>query len=344
MQPNNNNPANFISGLPNDSFGGGQPAPAPQQQPQGQPQYQAPPDFSQYAAPIQGDQNGFGSFVPSQQGTPDIFGDGSQGQQGQPQQGGQQQPWVPQPPQQQPQQGQYPYQQPAPGTVPAQQPQPYQPQYQPYQPPAQQSDQPPAWAQELTQMLQQTQQQQQQGQQQGQQDWKPKTWNDVADRAREAAREVLTEQQQQEQNRKAQEEAQVNQIMAEIDNQINQLTFSGQMPPIVNNADPNDQGRAYRRELIGLANATGSTNMFQLNQNLIAAHRAGMIFDAQSGQFTQVNGKAYTPAGQNTPIAGGGTNGASAPSGQLPPVSQLRRASMGELMQGLTNEVSQYIG
>lgn len=339
MQPSN--PSNVISGLPDNSFGGmpagpapqpqyQQPAPQPYQQPQQQVQ---PVDFSQFANPDPSQQPGF--FGPAQ-AQPPLFGDAN-GQQPQPQY---QQPWLP---------GQQPAQaQPQPG-----QPQPYQqPQYQQPQMPAQQTNEPPAWAVEMKQLLEQNQQVQQQPAPQSQQSWKPRSWDEVVEKSREAAQEVLTNAQKEQQAQVQAEEAKVQEIMQDLDNQLNTLSSTGQIPAISNPADQNDQGRSYRRELLGLANATGSTNLVTLNQNLIAAHQAGMVFDPQQQQFVRFNGSnqaGNSPApmmpGMNSPIGGASSSGGNMPSAStLPPIHELRNRSVSELMQGLTNDVAQYIG
>ena len=308
MQPNN--PASVIAGLPTNSFGDQAPAPqAPlQYQQPAQQQQQVPQqvDLSQFAVPDLNAQPG--PFAPPQQQIP-IFGDAEPQQQVN-------QPWVP---------GQ---------TAP------FQPQQPQYQQPA--SQEPPAWATELKDMLQAQQQQQAPQQQQG---WKPKSWDEVVDKSREAAQEVIQSAEQQRQAQAQAEESRVQEIVQELDNQLNQLGMSGQIPPIVNPADNNDQGRAYRRELLGLANATGSTNLYQLNQNLLAAHQAGTIFDTEKSQFVQVGGAQQQLPGTSMPIGGASSSAGNANSGQaLPPLSTLRNQSVSQLMQGLTNETAQYIG
>lgn len=349
MQPNN--PASFINSLPADSLGGAQPpagAPAPaapQQQPFNPAQYATPP------APQA--QPGYGNFAPPVTGAPDIFGDGQNGASMTPPAN---QPWVP---------GMTPP--PAPGSIPAGTqgvpPAPGAPAYLPAAVPSPAgSEQPPAWAVELSEMIRD-----QQGNQppagQADANWKPKSWDEVLDKAKETVRAELDAEKAAETTRTQQEEARVNEIMRDLDNQLQGLTAYGQIPPIANPADVNDPGRVYRRELMGMANAAGSTNLTVLNQALVNAHRAGYVFDTQANQFVPANGQqptsqapayaapaapaapampAYTPSGQYVPIAGGG--GAPAPSSDLPPLHQLRNASMGELMQGLTTEAATYFG
>lgn len=347
MDPNN--PSNFINSLPPNSMGGqlgGQPAPAPQPQP-------APFNPAQYAtppAPQPGDNPG--NFAPPASGAPDIFGDG---QRGAPMVPPANQPWVPGPA-------------PAPGTVPAGTQGvpalPGAPAYSPAQVPAPAgSEQPPAWALELAEMIRENGGQQPPAGQQPGADWKPKDWNEVLDKAKETVRAELDAEKAAQTTQQQQEEARVNEIMRDLDNQLQGLAAYGQIPQIANPSDVNDPGRVYRRELMGYANAAGSTNLTVLNQALVNAHRAGYVFDPQAAQFVPANGQpaqapsapsypaapaapafpAYTPAGQNTPIAGGSV-AAGAPSSDLPPLTQLRNASVGELMQGLTAETASYFG
>lgn len=340
----------FIGGLPENSMGGGQPQPAPQPQPQAfnPAQYMTPapapnqndPGYGQFSNPVQTD--AFGN--PAQAGQPaqPQFPDYRQAQ-------GQPAPYVPQMPQAQ---------------VP--------------QPQGGQGEQPPAWAIELAQMMQQGQQPAQGGQQEPP---RPKTWQEAESRIDEIVDSKIAARDQQEQQAKNAEETKVNEIMRDIDNQLTSMTQYGQIPAIANPSDPNDMGRSYRRELMGLANAVGSTNLTAVNASLRAAQAAGLHFDpsASNGQgaFVDRNGApvaqgsfapaqaplpfygtppagysapagqyppAYTPAGQGVPIAGGAPAASASPGGALPPIGQLRRASVGELMQGLTSDLAGYIG
>lgn len=348
MQPNN--PANFITGLPSDSFSGAMP-PAPQQ-PQQPQQPMAPPpfdpqQFSQFAQPTPGypqpgGDPGYGQFAPDpSQVSSDPLGLGG--------------PQQPQYPQQQPQapvapgglplyrQPQQQPQQPQPGQQPGQ-PAPYQPSYAPQAPqvPGTDPNQPPAWAIELAQMIQQNQQQpgsQQPGQQQP--GWKPRSWQDVEAHARDIARETAVSIREQEktaeQQAQAASDARVAQIQQDLEGQLQSMTFNGQMPAVMNGADPNDQGRAYRRELIGLAESLNTTNLYSVNEQLQNLHRAGYRYDPQTKRTVAASGYPYTPSGQQVPIASGG--GAPAGGNQLPSIGTLRRASVSELMQGLTGEL-----
>lgn len=325
MQPNNTNPAGFMAGLPDNSFGGGQP-PAPTAAP---PQPQYPPfNPAQYASMPPTGTPGYGDF--SQPPAVDPLGIPG----GQP-------PMV-----LQPQGGQYP---PVQQSQNQGQPAPYQQPYTPpMAPPPVASDQPPAWAQELAQMIQQNQG--------GAADpnaavppaapgWKPNSWDDVLGKVTEITKNTLTEKERTEQMAKSAEDAKVDSILKDIDNQLQTMRYYGQMPLVQNPYDPNDPGKTYQRELIGLADVLNTTSLNAVNQQLQIAHRGGFRFDPTTKNFVSTNGQGYTPAGMNSPISGGAAAGGTAPAGgQLPPIGQLRRASLGELMGGLTNEVSGNFG
>lgn len=344
MQPNN--PTGLISGLPDNSFGG-QPGGA-QPQPQGQPPAPQYPPFNPAAyaaAPGQpGNPQGIGQFAPDPAGvSADPLGLNSlqpqYPQQPMPQYG------TPYPPVA-PQGGQYP-QPPAPVTPG--QPSPYQQPFVPTPMPAPQnpggSAEAPAWAQELADMIKQNNQGQP-GAQPGQPEagWKPKDWNDVIAKAGEIAEAKVTERERNQQVAQAAEDAKVDTILRDIDNQLQYMRHYGQIPQIVNPYDANDPGKSYQRELIGLADVLSTTQLTAVNAQLAIAHRAGYRFDTTSKQLVPINGQQYTPAGQNTPIAGN-AGAPMAPNGQqLPPIGQLRRASMGELMGGLSQELGSQFG
>lgn len=221
-------------------------------------------------------------------------------------------------------------------------PEPQSPQVvQPTQPaptaPPEPSNEPPAWAQELITTVSEQKQTIENLQQQlntspepaktndPYDGWQPKEWGDIPKTAEQIAKDVVgnefaTREQAAEEARKAAEDAR-KQVDTQLDNQEKQLAQSGFLPEVKNSSDPNDPGRAVRKELYGLAYKLQTTDLVAVSETMKQLHESGVRYDADTQTYLKVN---TPPAGAYAPV--GSSNSATAGSTGKPTYDDIHKA------------------
>jgi len=82
-----------------------------------------------------------------------------------------------------------------------------------------------------------------------------------------------------------------------IDDTLGQLRTSGYLPPVTNQFDNNDPGKAAENELLGYAIAMGTSNLGQAAQELKFRHDNGYRYDYNTRQFVSAK-ETEAPTGQ----------------------------------------------
>lgn len=179
-----------------------------------------------------------------------------------------------------------------------------------------QQQQPPDWAQELITQVQQLQNQGPQDNQPWDEQHRPKTWAELQQSMEKMANDKATEmvqglqtQQQQEAQVQQQQRVQADQNLDMVEGQLQQM---GMLPAVTNANDPNDPGKAARKELYAYAMSIGVTEPQQLGpaaSTLYALHQSGQYFDQTKRSIVQRNSMqpgAFAPiAGAGATMAGG---------------------------------------
>jgi hypothetical protein len=100
--------------------------------------------------------------------------------------------------------------------------------------------------------------------------WTPKDWNEVysrvdemVDKKAQAKIDSFAIEQKKAQEEKAKEDAAIN---TEFDRQLGELEKQGKIPKVANEADPNDPGKAARKELFQLGIQYESTNLIKMSE------------------------------------------------------------------------------
>ncbi|HJZ04275.1 MAG TPA: hypothetical protein VJ327_00235 [Patescibacteria group bacterium] len=141
--------------------------------------------------------------------------------------------------------------------------------------------------------------------------WKPSTWDEFPEMAREVAKEVLTEAEQlrlqQQEDAKKQEQDVLSQIDKDFDSQLQKLESDGLIPPVKNANDPQDLGRLVRKELFALGvkyNSPDLTSMANLRNEFVSN---GFSFDYKTGKILRNPSPlgATAPVGSPSGVTGG---------------------------------------
>lgn len=163
--------------------------------------------------------------------------------------------------------------------------------------------------------------------------WKPQSWDDIPALIEEKGKEIA-EQTVEARDKAARdaEEARANemkQIDEEFDRQLEDLEGKGIIPKITNPDDPNDPGRAARKELFGRAASLKTVDLVSVGNDLHQLHESGFTFDPTVNKV--IRSKPNT-AGMNSPV---GSSSSRSYNGVKPGVSykELHEArSMDELI------------
>lgn len=133
--------------------------------------------------------------------------------------------------------------------------------------------------------------------------WQPQTWDDIPKLVEEKATEItqaqLNKVEQERQQALLEEQQSKEQIDKEFDTQLEALEKQGIIKPISNQNDPNDPGKADRRELFSLAAKLETLNLASAAEVLQTIHATGQTYDYQTGKFLRTN---TTPAGLQVPV------------------------------------------
>jgi len=186
--------------------------------------------------------------------------------------------------------------QPAPQPVPqpASQPAPNQQFQQPAAPSYSFANQPPVAddsdkledLQKQIEELQETQTQLQEANQEPAAETRPTNWSEFEEYMENKIDSKLSEQEKAQLERTQESDKLQDEVDKYIDDSLNNLRQAGQLPPVANPADPNDQGVAAQKELVGYANYLGTANLNAVATELNQRHQRGERFDWQSNTWT----------------------------------------------------------
>jgi hypothetical protein len=161
--------------------------------------------------------------------------------------------------------------------------------------------------------------------------WKPKTWDEFPEKAKEVARQTFEEIEKekiekQEAIKKQKDELQ-SQIDSDFDNQLQKLEEDGAIPKVVNVKDPNDPGKQVRKELFALGIKYNSPDLVAMSELRNEWVGRGYSFDIKEGKWLRSNPE---PFGASAPV---GSSSSSAPSGTKPTYKEIHNLSMDEMVR-----------
>jgi len=163
-------------------------------------------------------------------------------------------------------------------------------------------------------------------------EWVPKTWSEVDRRIEEKARleaEAKLAEKEREIMATREEEAKIREtIDKEFDKQLAEMEKAGIIPPIQNMDNPDDPGKACRREVFGYAAVLGTTNLKKVGEALQREHERGYVFDVRSGRFLRSRTSGF---GQTVPVSS--SSGRSGSGKRTIPYKELHNLSMDELVR-----------
>lgn len=140
--------------------------------------------------------------------------------------------------------------------------------------------------------------------------WKPNTWDDIPKVAEEKAKDIVEKafKQREEQANEANEakRKETEKIEGEINSQVEALEKANRLPAIKDESDPNDPGRAARRELFGFAAKMQTTDLQAAAEALENLHKSGIHYDFKTNKYLKnaENPGKYTPIGSSSRSSG----------------------------------------
>jgi hypothetical protein len=165
--------------------------------------------------------------------------------------------------------------------------------------------------------------------------WKPKTWDEIPQKAEEIASQVVDEKleaQRLEAEEKSNQETQQKQaIDSYLDKQVTELETAGAIPKVENKTDPNDPGNAARRELFGLAAKLGSMDLTKVAENLDIMHKSGYAFDPKANGMIGAYVRSGMP-GASAPVSIPGRS-AGTPNTGMPSAEAIHKAKSFESLK-----------
>jgi len=130
--------------------------------------------------------------------------------------------------------------------------------------------------------------------------FQPKNWDEFPELAKEEAKKAVDEYKAGEVEKVKKAEDDQTAINKYLDDQIDAMEKDGTIPSIKNAGDTNDEGRAARREIYGIAAKLNTNDLKAAQEMRKEMADSGKTFDAVAGKFTKA-GKQ--PAGAGAPVA-----------------------------------------
>lgn len=119
-----------------------------------------------------------------------------------------------------------------------------------------------------------------------------------------------------------------------FDQMADEAVTKGFIPAITNQDDPDDAGKAGRRELFGYAAKLGTTNLLDVAENLKTLNEQGIHYDVKLGKLIQAE---YRPQGMNVPV-GSSANRTGTPQGSKIDPMTIKRMSLDQLAKMAMDE------
>lgn len=137
--------------------------------------------------------------------------------------------------------------------------------------------------------------------------FRPKTWDEIPQKAEEIAEEVverrLQETKEEQEAAQEAEKQQAKEIDTYIDGQVAALEKDNIIPKVENPDNEDDPGRSARRELFGFAAHIGTMDLTKAAETLSILHKTGYTYDPRAnnmkGEYLR---SGTTPSGINSPV------------------------------------------
>ena len=138
--------------------------------------------------------------------------------------------------------------------------------------------------------------------------WKPKTWDEVLEKAGETVKSEFAERDRQYQEAQVAQQATQAEIDKGYDAQEAQLEKDGILP-----AKTTEEGKVARKELYGYAVKMNSDNLLAVGEELKRQHDMGYQYDVTNNKWLRTN---TPPAGAQAPVGSSNQSGAAIESGR----------------------------
>lgn len=140
--------------------------------------------------------------------------------------------------------------------------------------------------------------------------WVPKSWGEVKETieqtAEEKAEAKLKAREEEFKQTREVEEKYRKEINDDFDKQIASMEKEGLIPAIKEVDNPDDLGRAVRREIFAYAHKLNTTNLKEVGEHLKREHEAGFVYDYRTKKFIKTKTSGY---GQQVPVGSSSSQG-----------------------------------